>query len=36
VLNAEHGGWTRAQSDAARKLMAGFYRARIDLSTLRH
>jgi len=36
VLNAEHGGWARAQSDAALKLMANLYRGRIDLSTLRH
>ena len=36
VLNAEHGVWARAQSDAALKLMANLYRGRIDLSTLRH
>jgi 2-methylcitrate dehydratase PrpD len=35
VLNAEHGGWTTAQSDAALKLMAGFYMGKIDLSPLR-
>ena len=35
VLNAGHGGWTRAQSDAALKLMAGLYKSRIDLSSLR-
>ena len=35
VLNAEHGGWTTAQSDAALKFMAGFYMGRIDLSPLR-
>jgi 2-methylcitrate dehydratase PrpD len=35
VLNAEHGGWTRAQGDAALKLMAGLYDGRIDLSSLR-
>jgi 2-methylcitrate dehydratase PrpD len=35
VLNAEHGGWTKAQSDAALKLMAGFYKGKIDLSPLR-
>src|SRR5581483_6789473 len=35
LLNAEHGGWTKAQSDAALKLMAGLYKGRIDLSSLR-
>jgi len=35
LLNAEHGGWSAAQSDAALKLMAGMYRGRIDLSSLR-
>jgi 2-methylcitrate dehydratase PrpD len=35
ALNAEHGGWTRTQSDAALQLMAGLYQARIDLSSLR-
>src|SRR6266508_2969499 len=35
LLNAEHGGWTAAQSDAALKLMAGLYDGRIDLSSLR-
>ena len=35
LLNAEHGGWTKAQSDAALKLMAGLYDGRIDLSSLR-
>jgi hypothetical protein len=35
LLNAEHGGWTKAQGDAALKLMAGLYRGRIDLSSLR-
>ena len=35
ALNAAHGGWTSAQSDAALKLMAGFYNRRIDLSSLR-
>jgi 2-methylcitrate dehydratase PrpD len=34
-LNAEHGGWSAAQSDAALKLMAGLYNGRIDLSSLR-
>ena len=35
VLNAQHGGWSRAQADAALKLMAGLYNDRIDLSSLR-
>ena len=35
VLNAQHGGWSKAQSDGALKLMAGLYRDRIDLSSLR-
>src|SRR5215470_9619711 len=35
LLNAEHGGWSRAQSDAALKLMATLYNGRIDLSSLR-
>lgn len=34
-LNAEHGGWSTAQSDAALKLLAGLYNGRIDLSSLR-
>jgi hypothetical protein len=36
LLNAEHGGWTKAQANAALKLMAGLYRGRIDLSSLRN
>jgi 2-methylcitrate dehydratase PrpD len=35
ALNAEHGGWTRTQTDAALQLMAGLYEHRIDLSGLR-
>jgi 2-methylcitrate dehydratase PrpD len=35
ALNAQHGGWTRAQSDATLKLLAMLYRSRIDLRTLR-
>src|SRR5246500_48715 len=34
-LNAEHGGWSKTQSEAALKLMAGLYQGRIDLSSLR-
>jgi 2-methylcitrate dehydratase PrpD len=36
ALNAQHGGWSRAQGDAALKLMAGLYNGRIDLSSLRN
>ena len=35
VLNAEHGGWAKTQSDAALKLLATLYNGRIDLSLLR-
>jgi len=35
ALNAEHGGWTKAQSDATLKLLAKLYDGRIDLSSLR-
>jgi 2-methylcitrate dehydratase PrpD len=35
ALNAQHGGWSRSQSEAALKLLAGLYRGRIDLSGLR-
>ena len=35
MLNAQHGGWSKAQSDGALKLIAGLYRDRIDLSSLR-
>ena len=35
ALNAQHGGWSRPQSEAALKLLAGLYRGRIDLSGLR-
>jgi hypothetical protein len=34
-LNAQHGGWNKAQSDAALKLLATLYNGHIDLSTLR-
>jgi 2-methylcitrate dehydratase PrpD len=34
-LNAEHGGWSAAQSDTALKVMAGLYNGRIDLVSLR-
>ena len=35
ALNAQHGGWTKAQSDATLKLLATLYDGRIDLSSLR-
>jgi 2-methylcitrate dehydratase PrpD len=35
ALNAQHGGWSQAQGDAALKLMTGFYQGKIDLSSLR-
>jgi hypothetical protein len=35
VLNAQHGGWSKAQSDGALKLIAGLYRDKINLSSLR-
>jgi hypothetical protein len=35
VLNVQHGGWRKAQGDGALKLMAGLYRDKIDLSSLR-
>ena len=36
LLNAEHGGWSAAQSDVALKLMAGLYNGRINLDLLRN
>jgi 2-methylcitrate dehydratase PrpD len=35
TLNAQHGGWSKAQGDAALKLLAGIYDGPIDLSSLR-
>jgi hypothetical protein len=35
VLNAQHGGWSKGQSDGALNLMAGLYQDKIDLSSLR-
>jgi 2-methylcitrate dehydratase PrpD len=35
ALNAQHGGWSKSQGDAALKLLADLYAGRIDLSTLR-
>jgi 2-methylcitrate dehydratase PrpD len=36
ALNAEHGGWSKAQSDATLKLLATLYDGKIDLSALRN
>jgi 2-methylcitrate dehydratase PrpD len=35
LLNAQHGGWNKAQSDAALKLLATLYNGHIDLASLR-
>jgi hypothetical protein len=35
ALNVQHGGWSRAQGEAALKLLAGLYGGKIDLSALR-
>jgi len=35
ALNVQHGGWSEAQGDGALRLMAGLYRDKIDLSSLR-
>jgi 2-methylcitrate dehydratase PrpD len=35
ALNAQHGGWTQARSDATLQLLATLYGGRIDLSALR-
>jgi 2-methylcitrate dehydratase PrpD len=35
TLNAAHGGWSEAQGEAVLKLMAGLYRGKFDLSSLR-
>jgi 2-methylcitrate dehydratase PrpD len=34
-LNAQHGGWTRTESDAALRLLARLYGGKIELSPLR-
>jgi 2-methylcitrate dehydratase PrpD len=36
ALNVQHGGWSRTQSDAVLKLMAGFFEDQIDLHPLRN
>ena len=35
ALNAQHGGWSKSQGDAALKLLAGLYGGKIDLTSLR-
>src|SRR5712675_1174135 len=35
ALNAQHGGWTKAQGDATLRLLATLYNGHIDLSSLR-
>src|SRR6201996_6243413 len=36
ALNVQHGGWSRAQGDAALKSLAGLYGGKIDLKGLRN
>ena len=36
ALNVEHGGWDKAQSDTALRLMAGLFERKIDLGALRN
>jgi 2-methylcitrate dehydratase PrpD len=36
MLNAQHGGWSKAQGDAALRLMSGLYQGKIDLSSVRN
>jgi 2-methylcitrate dehydratase PrpD len=35
ALNAQHGGWSKSQGDAALRLLAGLYGGKIDLGALR-
>jgi 2-methylcitrate dehydratase PrpD len=35
MLNAQHGGWSKSQGDAALRLLAGLYDGKIDISSLR-
>ena len=35
ALNVQHGGWSRAQGEAALRLLGGLYQGKIDLGTLR-
>jgi 2-methylcitrate dehydratase PrpD len=36
ALNVQHGGWSKAQGDAAVRLLAGLYGGKIDLRGLRN
>jgi len=36
ALNVQHGGWSKAQGEAALKLLAGLYGGKIDLKGLRN
>jgi 2-methylcitrate dehydratase PrpD len=36
ALNAQHGGWSKAQSEAALKLLAGLYGGKIELGGIRN
>jgi 2-methylcitrate dehydratase PrpD len=36
MLNAQHGGWDKTQSDSTLKLLAGLYQGKMDLRTLRN
>jgi 2-methylcitrate dehydratase PrpD len=36
ILNAQHGGWSKAQSDATLQVMAELYQGKIDLSLFRN
>ena len=36
ALNVQHGGWSKAQGEAALKLLAGLYGGKIDLGALRN
>jgi hypothetical protein len=35
LLNAQHGGWAKTQSDATLRLLAGLYQDKMDLTALR-
>jgi 2-methylcitrate dehydratase PrpD len=36
VLNAEHGGWNKMQSETTLNLLAGLYQGKMDLRPLRN
>jgi hypothetical protein len=35
ALNAQHGGWTTAQSDATLSQLRGFFKGKVDLKPVR-